>query len=227
MNFYCTTPDCAIAISKATFPSEMPCPVCQKLLAQEEVESKINEEERALIASLPYIIAYPLEKTLEEEHAWTRINLLKDTLLNYLKYLGLLTATEFFNSPLKDKNVVASFYKNLAQPSFGSWNAFIRETLQYLKENEHDFFCKELPVYYEDIETGKKRKLYKGEIEVIDARGEPQIIKQEATAIGMLINFRNRYLGHGLTLDAATSDHYFTVKWLVFSRYPIIKHSFF
>jgi len=230
---FCKTPNCAMA--KTPLPIEMegkPCPLCQNTL---EAVEKINEEERALIASLPYIIAYPLEKTLEQEHAWTRINLLRDTLLNYLKYLGLLTATEFFNSPLKDKNVVASFYKNLAQPSFGSWNAFIRETLHYLKENEHDFFCKELPIYYEEIETGKKQKLYKGEIEVIDARGEPQIIKQQATAIGMLINFRNRYLGHGLTLDAATSEplweKYFPLLKILLEKlsfsaeYPIYKNA--
>lgn len=113
---------------------------------------------------------------------------------------------EFFNSPLKDKNIISSFYKNLSSPSFGSWNAFIRETLQFLNENNHQFFCPELNEYYSKIETGKKRKLYNGEIEIIDTKGDVEIKKQQATAIGMLINFRNRYLGHGLTLDKAPSE---------------------
>mgnify|MGYP001301658606 CR=1 FL=1 len=171
----------------------------------QSLENKISKEDEELISFLPYLIAFPLEKTLSEEHAWTKINLLKDTLLNYLKFLGLLTASEFFNSPFKDKNIIASFYKNLSHPSFGSWNAFIRETLQFLIESNHEFFCPELTEYYKKVETGKKRKLYSGEIEIIDSTGDIQLKKQQATGIGMLINFRNRYLGHGLTLDKDTS----------------------
>ncbi len=181
----------------------------------ESAETKISKEDEAIISYLPYLIAYPLEKTLIEEHPWTRINLLKDTLLNYLKFLGLITASEFFNSPFKDKNIIASFYKNLSHPSFGSWNAFIRETLHFLIESNHEFFCPELYEYYKKVETGKKRKLYTGEIEIIDSMGDVQLKKQQATAIGMLINFRNRYLGHGLTLDKVTSqnlwEHYFPI----------------
>ena len=212
---FCKTPNCAMA--KTPLPIELegkPCPLCQNTL---EVVEKISEEEKQLIASLPYLIAYPLENTLLEEHPWTKVNLLKDTLLNYLKFLGLLAASEFFNSPFKDKNIISSFYKNLAHPSFGSWNAFTRETIQFLKENKHDFFCPELHDYYEKIETGKKRKLYNGEIEIIDARGEIEITKQQATGIGMLINFRNRYLGHGLTLDAKASEKLWD------QYYPIFK----
>ena len=109
-------------MTKTPLPIEMegkPCPLCQNTL---EAVEKINEEERALIASLPYIIAYPLEKTLEEEHAWTRINLLKDCFLNYLKYLGLLAASEFFNSPIKDRSMITLFHNTIAEPSFGKWN---------------------------------------------------------------------------------------------------------
>jgi len=201
--FICNSPSCAISISKAEFPVAMPCPVCQTMLS---VASNLNEEDMALLQNLPYVIAYPLKKTLEEKHAWTKINLFKDTFLNYLKYLGLLSASEFFNSPFKDKRMVVLFHNTLAEPSFGTWNLFIRETLAFLKEKNHSFFIAELPKYYDKIETGKKRKLFKGEIEFIDSNGDVQIKKQEATAIGMLINFRNRYLGHGLTLDASTAE---------------------
>jgi tetratricopeptide (TPR) repeat protein len=201
--FFCPNPTCAISISKAEFPAPMPCPVCQTMLT---ADSSLNDEQLTLLQNLPYVIAYPLQKTLEEKHPWTRINLFKDTFLNYLKYLGLLSASEFFNSPFKDKRMVALFQQSLAEPSFGTWNQYIRETLAFLKEKEHSFFIPELAEYYEKVETGKKRKLYKGEIEFIDGNGDVQIKKQEATAIGMLINFRNRYLGHGLTLDTATAE---------------------
>ncbi len=215
MKYICQTPTCAIAISKAAFPSAMACPVCSAALFELIESNELPEEDEKLIASLPYVIAYPLKRTLLEKHHWTKINLFKDTFLNYLKYLGLVSASEFFNSPLKDKRMVALFQNTIAEPSFGTWNLFVRETLKYLNENKHTFFCPELNSYYETIETGKKRKLYNGEIEFIDANGDVQLKKQEATAIGMLINFRNRYLGHGLTLDENTSiklwEEYFPI----------------
>ena len=194
---------------------------------------QLSAEDLELINSLPYVIAYPLKRTLLEKHAWTKINLLKDTFLNYIKYLGLIAASEFFNSPLKDKKMVALFQQALAEPSFGSWNQYIRETLSYLKENNHSFFCSDLISYYDLVESGKKRKLFKGEIEIIDANGDIQLKKQEATAIGMLINFRNRYLGHGLTLDESDSTSHWEMYFPIFrelleqmsftQQYPIYK----
>ena len=231
--YFCTTDNCAIALSKATFPVAMNCPVCQTPLQLAQSESVLSEQEQTMIDSLPYVIAYPLKRALEEKHAWSKINLLKDTFLNYLKYLGLLSASEFFNSDLKNRRMVDAFQKNLAQPSFGSWNAFIRECISFLKEQNHVFFYPELVAYYEKIETGKKRKIYKGEIEYIDSNGDVQLKKQETTAIGLLINFRNRYLGHGLTLDEQAStqlwEEYFPVfksilEQMSFSReYPMYK----
>jgi tetratricopeptide (TPR) repeat protein len=216
-NHICSNPSCAIAISKASFPLAMPCPVCQQPLTEQTEKFLLTADEQQLLDSLPYVIAFPLQKTLIEKHAWTKINLFKDTFLNYLKYLGLIIASEFFNSPFKDKRMVGLFYESLAEPSFGSWNQYIRETILYLIGQNHTFFCPELPTYYEAIETGKKRKLYKGEIEIIDSNGDVELKKQEATGIGMLINFRNRYLGHGLTLDELQA------KQLWEEYYPIFK----
>lgn len=179
----------------------------------------LSSDDLALIESLPYVIAYPLKRTLLEQHPWTRINLLKDTFLNYLKYLGLLSASEFFNSEIKDKGMVALFHKNLMETAFGKWNHYIRECLLFLKKENHIFFYPELLAYYELVETGNKSKKYKGEIEYQDANGDTQLIVQTSiTSIGMLINFRNRYLGHGQTLDEDKS------KALWSEYYPIFKN---
>ena len=167
----------------------------------------LSPDDLALINSLPYVIAYPLKRTLLEKHPWTKINLLKDTFLNFLKYLGLLSASEFFNSEINDKGMVALFHKNLMETAFGKWNHYIRECLAFLKEQNHIFFYPELVAFYELVETGNKSKKYKGEIEYQDANGDTQLIVQTSvTSIGMLINFRNRYLGHGQTLDEDKSE---------------------
>jgi tetratricopeptide (TPR) repeat protein len=204
MGYICLNKDCFAPENKKgkEYPVAMECPFCDVPLTQ---QFNFTEQEQNLLDSLPYVIAYPLQKTLEQTHYWTKLNLFKDTFLNYLKYLGLITASEFFNSDFKNRNMISLFQNTLAEPSFGTWNLFIRETLKFLEEHNHHFFCKELPEYYQHIETGKKRKLYKGEIQIINSNGEIELKKQQATAIGMLINFRNRYLGHGLTIDEDNS----------------------
>ena len=216
MSFVCSNTECSAPKNKKdkAYPSAMDCPFCDEPLV--EVFS-FSEEELSLFASLPYVIAYPLKRAVTEQHPGDKVNLLKDTFLNYLKYMGLVTASEFFHSPFKDKRMVALFQSSIAEPSFGTWNHFIRETISYLEQNNHSFFCPELTKYYDEVETGKKRKLFKGEIEFIDGNGDIQYKKQEATAIGMLINFRNRYLGHGLTLDPATAQNLWN------EYYPIFK----
>jgi uncharacterized protein YbaR (Trm112 family) len=42
----------------------MNCPVCQQPLVKINEEALISEEDEQLIASLPYVIAYPLKQTL-------------------------------------------------------------------------------------------------------------------------------------------------------------------
>ena len=97
--------------------------------------------------------------------------------------------------------MVALFQEALTQPSFGTWNKYIRETLIFLKDANHQFFFLELLTYYEEVETGPKRKLYKVSDEYINFQGETQLTKPESTAINMLIYFRNRFLGHAQTPD--------------------------
>ena len=64
MKFICQNPTCAIAISKAAFPAAMNCPVCAQALVELIESNELNDEEENLIASLPYVIAYPLKETL-------------------------------------------------------------------------------------------------------------------------------------------------------------------
>jgi hypothetical protein len=66
MNYICSNQTCAIAISKASFPLAMNCPVCQNPLEKETIESTVSQEELLLIARLPYVVAYPYKRMLEE-----------------------------------------------------------------------------------------------------------------------------------------------------------------
>lgn len=138
---------------------------------------KLDEIDSKIIETYPYFLAHPYKRALDEEDSFKRLHLLKELFLNYLKYLGLLTASEYFNSDLKIGDINRAFKNFLYRPQFGHWNAFMRSAIQALNENGHQWFVKELPGYYDEVET----KPYA-------ATGE--------TSIGKLINFRNHYLGH-------------------------------
>ena len=144
-------------------------------------EQIIDKVDQKIIDTYPYFLAHPYNRALTETEPYKRIHLLKETFLNYLKYLGLITASEYFNSDLKIKDINRNFKHFLFRPQFGYWNAFMRETIKSLNENKHQWFLKELPSYYQKIEGNEKAKIHNGN-----------------TGIGALINFRNHYLGHGM-----------------------------
>lgn len=139
-------------------------------IKRDEVDSKIIE-------TYPYFLAHPYKRALEEVDGFKRLHLLKEVFLNYLKYLGLLTASEYFNSDLKIGDINRAFKNFLYRPQFGHWNAFMRSAIQALDENGHRWFVNELPGYYDEVET-----------QPYAATGD--------TSIGKLITFRNHYLGH-------------------------------
>lgn len=141
----------------------------------------LDKEDHKIIDTYPYFIAHPYHRAVTETEPFKRIHLLKETFLNFLKYLGLVTASEYFSSDLKVKGINRNFKDFLFRPQFGFWNAFMRETVKALKENKHQWFVKELPGYYNKIEIDKESKKY-----------------NDNTGIGALINFRNKYLGHGM-----------------------------
>lgn len=138
-----------------------------------------DEIDTQIIETYPYFLAHPYKRALEEEDSFKRLHLLKEVFLNYLKYVGLLTASEYFNSALKIGDINRAFKNFLYRPQFGHWNAFMRSAIQALSEHNHEWFIKELPGYYLEVET----KPY-------EAIG--------TSSIGKLIHFRNHYLGHGI-----------------------------
>jgi hypothetical protein len=179
-NYRCDNPTCIIHTEEIGLAISQLCPSCGGMLSIHESELTDALDER-IINEYPYLIAFPYKRAILEQDPYKKIHLLKETFLNYLKYLGLLVASEYFNSDIKIKSLNTNFRELLYRPQFGYWNKYIRESVQTLNENGHQWFVKELPDYYSQIET--------------------QVFAKEdtkETPIGKLINFRNKYLGHGM-----------------------------
>ncbi len=196
--FYCTNTECAIHQKKKAFPAMMECPMCdsplQRLVEYSELDRKVIEE-------YPYVLAYPYKRMIEEIESRNKLELLAYTFLNGLKLLGLELASEYFQSSLKSAKLNELFRSNLFQPSFGNWNAFLREAISVFEAQRHALIFPELTEAYKRIELDKKAPKYKSETPYTNEEGKIAWKKSELTAIGSLINFRNRFLGHGVPLS--------------------------
>ncbi len=175
----------------------MECPFCDVPLV--EIIS-FSDVDLNLMVSLPYVIAYPLRETLLQNDYEKRLHRLGYTFINFLKYLGLISISEFFNSDLKNRKIVDLFLSQLSEPSFGKWNAFIRESYAVLQKEKTALVFPEFYNFYIQIEN--KDKKFNLSEEIIEDFGEVNYSKKNGlSSIGMLIHFRNKYLGHGTPTD--------------------------
>ena len=179
--------------------------------------AELDETGKNVIEKYPYLIAFPFREMMNQENPFLKIQLMKDVFLNILKYLGLITAEEYLRSDSQSRAINRLFREKLYQPQFGHWNHFIRETILFLEEENHTFSIPELPAAYREVELQKKPKRYKIEISFTDDLGDIQTVKQDVTAIEGLINFRNRYIGHSITLSEKRSNEIFE------TYYPLLK----
>ena len=85
----------------------------------QSTEQLVDTEDQRIIDTYPYFLAHPYHRALTETEPFKRIHLLKETFLNYLKYLGLVTASEYFSSDLKVKDINRNFKQFLFRPQFG------------------------------------------------------------------------------------------------------------
>jgi hypothetical protein len=175
-HFKCINDYCELNNSEFYLSVGGDCPNCSAEL-QLITKELIDADDTFIIQTYPYFLSHPYKRALEEQDPFRRLHLLKETFLNYLKYLGLVTASEYFSSDLKIGEVNRNFRNFLYRPQIGHWNAFMRNALKSLEEHGHQWFVKELPNYYQEIETTPYQKTGK-------------------TLIGELIEFRNHYLGH-------------------------------
>jgi tetratricopeptide (TPR) repeat protein len=213
-NYICINSNCIISQSKASFPSEGNCPLCQQALKELSIAPILNHQDEQLIASLPYVIAYPLQDTFQQSDYEKKLHRLAYTFNNFLKYLGLISISEFIHSDFKSRKMIDLFESNIGEPSFGRWNQFIRESYALLSKEKIKLVFPEVYKFYQKA----NEKKFKIEVEMIDDFGDVNYSEKNGmTAIDMLINFRNKYLGHGTPL----SDKQAKALWEYY--YPIFK----
>ena len=148
----------------------MNCPHCQTPLEEKSDTINLSPDDVVLINSLPYVIAYPLKETLLQTDYEKRLHRLGYTFSNFLKYLGLISISEFFNSDIKNRRIVDLFLSQLSEPSFGKWNGFIRECYAELQKEKIDLIFPEFYNFYVQIEN--KDKKFNIAEEIIEDFGE-------------------------------------------------------
>jgi len=177
-----------------------------------------NQTEKRIIENYPYLLAYPFYEMLTEKEPFLKLQLMKDLFLNILKYLGILYLTEYLRSSRNSEEINILFRGKMLIPQFGNWNHLIQSIFTFLKQENHVFLIPELLESFSELELGrgKKTRRYKIEIVFTDDFGDKRTVFQQVSAISALINFRNRYIGHNITLKPEKSKKVFKI------YYPIL-----
>jgi hypothetical protein len=129
---------------------------------------QLSEEESRLLDKLPYLIAYPLQDTFQQSDYEKKLHRLAYTFNNFLKYLGLISISEFMHSDFKSRKMIDLFESNIGEPSFGRWNQFIRESYALLFKEKVKLVFPEVYKFYQK----SNEKKFKIEVELIDDFGD-------------------------------------------------------
>ena len=158
MSYVCNNLQCSAPENKMgkVYPSAMECPFCDEPLESNVVYSELEVE---ILSQYPYVIAYPFERMLMEEDGRNKLELLAYTFLNGMKLLGLVVASEYFQSPLKSAKINELFRNNLYHPSFGNWNNFLRDSVSIIDREQIQLVYPEFVQAYKAIERDKNAPL--------------------------------------------------------------------
>ena len=116
-----------------------------------------------------------------------------------IKYLALITKSEYLYSSHKDDAVNEILLRDLFTPALGHWNKLLKTALPSLEASGHKFFQEELPEFYRSIEEFKGNSLPKSQKVELPARGywdaNGNFVQTDGKLplLSALINFRNKY----------------------------------
>jgi tetratricopeptide (TPR) repeat protein len=191
---------------------------------------KLNAD---IFTTWPYMIAHSWRVMTEETEPQMKLVLLKDNFFNALKYITLITASEYFNSDIINKDLTLLFRDKMGKAIMGNWAYFLYVAITVLKENNHKFFVPELVKFLEATEYSKNEGKYKN---VIKSAGGvlKDVFNSNATALNSLIWMRNTFMGHSSGLEDAKAIQIYDLFYPVLaelltglsflSRYPLIKY---
>ena len=186
-----------------------------------------------IFTTWPYMIAQSWKVMSEETEPQMKLVLLKDNFFNVLKYITLITASEYFNSDIKNKDLTLLFRDKMGKAIMGNWAYFLYEAISVLKKSYHQFFIPELIKFLETTEYSENEGKYKN---VIKSAGGvlKDVFNSNATALNSLIWMRNYFMGHSLGLEDAKAIQIYDLFYPVLAellsglsfltRYPLIKY---
>jgi hypothetical protein len=164
--------------------------------------------------TLPIHVSAPLHKLQESQNYFRRLHLISDVLLGAFRLYGhfIIKIAEFEN--IINDSLDQSIETLKKKDSHGLWSTTIFKLMQDLDKKKSQFLSPELAsAFGVGINSIKQPAIKKMAINniVIDSKGQKQSIEINNTPVELLINFRNRYVGHGTVYSEAESKQIYQV----------------
>jgi tetratricopeptide (TPR) repeat protein len=202
MQYHCPNPDCkkSTPVDEEWAPANLKCPVCGATLASDQEQDELEED---IINTYPHLIALPFRRMHEKREIESKNKGLVDILTNVLKYLALLLETEYLRSDYRDEELNAIIKEKLRRPLVSAWNNFLKAAIPALEQADHDWFVKELPNSFRELEEFEGNKLKKASKVRLQDKGYYDENKnfvatdQPIPRLQALIHYRNKF-AHGI-----------------------------
>jgi len=161
------------------------------------------------LPKLPVQVAYTLFRLENSKSYFKKLHLISDVLLGCFRLYGhaLINIAEQEN--VINESIEQSIETLMTKDSHGLWSSTIVKLIQELDKQKSTSISPELASL-----LGVTLKSTKGQPNVkrmtvrnmvIDSKGKKQLVEVTNTPVELLINFRNKYVGHGTVYSETES----------------------
>ena len=157
---------------------------------------------------LPVHIARPIHKLLESESYFTKLYLMSDSLMGILRINGSFLKEIYLQKDNQNEELNSIFETLESKESHGLWSSMAAKVVTLLDEDaELSVLGEIMTLFGVKSKTGRTRKIKRLTINntYTDWKGQTQTVKIDNTPLELLINFRNKYLGHGTVFSEEES----------------------
>jgi hypothetical protein len=163
------------------------------------------------INELPVHISFPLSRIVNSQNYFKKLHLISDVLLGCFRLYGHAIIKIAQSEDVINYSTEQLIETLMTKDSHGLWSSTIVKLIQEFDKQKSTSLSPELASLF-----GVSLKSFKGQPTikrmtvrntVIDGKGKKQLVEVINTPVELLINFRNKYVGHGTVYSEIESKH--------------------
>jgi hypothetical protein len=195
------------------------CPFCGAQL-RADYSTVSNQTLLRTVREAPASMANPMFQFLSAPSSFKRLHFVSDTMMAGMRLAGCLLIKHYQGSGNIVDVIEERIDKMTTSETHGAWPNLMELLYDYLRDSGPGALLEHYQPLLGKLSGGKRsERSVAVENTFTDEYGRRQIVRSEGTAMQILVNFRNRYLGHGTVITEQESRDILTTYLPVFTRF--------